>query len=108
MKCFMEFMNQYGLSMIHSVALAIFSYVSLEIKKVHKNYINDKTKKEVVSTVCRAVNHLYPDLSGEEKLNKVLINVEQILKDKGIVVNDLELRMYIESSVSSFKDVSNE
>lgn len=108
MKYFMEFMNQYGVSMIHSAALAIISYVSLEIKKVHKNYINDKTKKEIVSTVCRAVNHLYPNLSDEEKLNKVLINVEQILKDKCIVVNDLELRMYIESSVSSFKDVSNE
>ena len=108
MKYFIDFINQYGGSIIHSVALAIISYVSLEIKKVHKNYINDKTKKEVVNTVCRAVNHLYPNLSEEEKLDKVLVNAEQILKDKGIVVNDLELRMYIESSVSSFKDVSNE
>ena len=108
MKYFIEFIHQYGVSMIHSIALAIISYVSLEIKKIHKSYINDKTKKEVVSTVCNAVDHLYSNLSEEEKLNKVLINVEQILKDKGITVNDLELRMYIESSASIFKDVSNE
>ena len=108
MKYFIEFMNQYGVSMIHSVALAIISYVTLEIKKIHKNYIDDKTKKEVVSTVCKAVNHLYPKLSEKEKLDEVLVNSEQILKDKGIVVNDLELRMYVECSVDCFKDVSNE
>ena len=99
MKYFMEFMNQYGVSMIHSIALAIISYVSFEVKRLYKKYIHDKTKKDVVKMVCQAINQLYPNLTGEEKLNKTITNCKQILKQKGISINDLELRMYIECSV---------
>ena len=99
MKYFMDFMNQYGVSMIHSVAVVILSYVSLEIKKIYKKYIDDKTKKDVVKMVCQAVNKLYPKLSGEDKLNKTIMNSKDILEEKGIIINDLELRIYIEANV---------
>ena len=103
-----EFMNQYELSMIHSVAVAIISYVSIETKKIYKKHIDDKTKKEVVKTVCQAINQLYPDISGEEKLDKAIQNCKQILCQKGIEINDLELRMYIECTVNCFKmEVNN-
>ena len=104
MKYFMEFLNQYGVSMIHSVAVLILSYVSFEVKKIYKKYIDDKTKKEVVKMVCRAINQLYPNINGEDKLNKAIINSKQILNEKGININDLELRMYIECSVDCFKN----
>ena len=103
MKYITEFMNQYGISLVHSIAVAIISYVSIEIKKVYKKYINDKTKIEVIKTVSQAINQMYPNTSGEEKLNKVITNSEEILKEKGIIISDLELRMYIESTVNSFK-----
>lgn len=103
MKYIVEFMNQYGVAFIHSIAVAIISYVSIEIKKVYKKYINDKTKKDVINTVCQAINQLYPSLTNEEKLNKVILNSGEILKEKGIIISDLELRMYIESAVNSFK-----
>lgn len=103
MKYVTDFMNQYGVSIIHSIAALIISYVSLEIKKIYKKHINDKTKKDIIKTVCQAINQLYPNLSGEEKLNKVIINSELILKEKGIIISDLELRIYIESTVNTFK-----
>ena len=99
MKYFMDFMNQYGVSIIHSVVAVILSYVSLEIKKTYKKYYADRIKRDVVRMVCQAVNQLYPKLSGEDKLDKTIINCREILDEKGIVINDLELRMYIESSV---------
>ena len=99
MKFFVEFINQYGISIIHSVVAVILSYVSLEIKKIYKRYYTDRIKRDVVRMVCQAVNQLYPKLSGEDKLNKTIINCREILDEKGIVINDLELRMYIESSV---------
>ena len=107
MKYITEFMNQYGASLIHSVAVAIISYASIEIKRVYKKHIDDKTKKEVVKTVCQAINQLYPNLSGEEKLNKAILNCNQILKQKGIIINDLELRMYIECTVNCFNQKNN-
>ena len=103
MKYIITFLNEYGITMIHSIAVAILSYVSLEAKRIYKKYINDKTKKEVIKMVCSAINQLYPNLNNEEKLNKTIINSKEILKEKGITINDLELRMYRESTINCFK-----
>ena len=98
MKYFMEFLNQYGASFIHSIAVLILSCVSFEIKKIYKKNIYDKTKKDVVKMVYHMINKLYPNINEEDKLNKVISNSKQILSEKGINISDLELRMYIEYS----------
>ena len=103
----MEFLNNYGVSIIHGVAVSIISYVSLEIKKIYNKHFIDKTKKDVVSLVCKAINQVYPNLTGKEKLNKAIYNCREILKEKNIKINDLELRMYIESSVCCFSNEVN-
>ena len=71
------------------------------MKKVEA--LNAANKKEVIKTVCEAVNQLYESLTGEEKLSKTIENSKQILNDKGIKINELELRMYIESVIGCFK-----
>lgn len=95
MKFISEFISQYGFAIIHSVFLSIVSYVSFSIKKILKKHVDDKTKKEIIVTVCVAINKLYPNLNNDEKFNKIIFNCEQILKEKGIIISDLELRMYI-------------
>jgi hypothetical protein len=107
MKFVIDFINQYGTTLLYTVLMAIISYVGLKAKKISEEYIKDKTKKEVVKTVCEAVNQLYKDLTGEEKLSKTIDNSKQILSDKGIEINDLELRMYIESVIGCFKKENN-
>lgn len=104
MKCFSEFLNQYGLSLIHSVMVAILSYVSLEIKKIYSKYNDERIKKEVVKMVCQAVDQMYPNMNGNDKLNEAINNTKQILSEKGINISDLELRMYIESIVACVKN----
>ena len=103
MKIINEFINQYGVTFIHSVVALIISYVSIVAKNIYKNYINDRTKKEVVKMVCQAINQLYPNASGSDKLNQAIINTKEILMEKGIILSDLELRMYIEYTVRCFK-----
>lgn len=105
MKYFKEFLNEYAPSIIHSIVLMIFSYVSIEIKKIYHKYINDKTKKEVINTVCQGVEQLYPNESSNQKLNIAVNNINEILKEKNININDLELRMYIESTVGNLKKI---
>ncbi len=58
-----------------------------------------KQKKDVIKEVCQAINQLYPNLNGQNKLNKATNNIKEILKEKNIVISDLELNMYIESRV---------
>ena len=65
-------------------------------------YLNDKTKKDVAKTVVRAVERIYKDLHGDEKLDKALASASEMLAEKGITVTDLEMRMLIESVVAEF------
>ena len=97
-------MNEYGVSIIHGIFVSVISYVSIEIKRIYNKHFIDKTKRDVVGMVCRAINQVYPNLNGNEKLNKAIYNCREIFKDKGIKINDLELRMYIESSVCCFSN----
>ena len=93
-------MNQYVVSIVHSIAVAIISYVSLEIKKIYKKYNNDRIKKDVVKMVCQAIDQMYPDMNGTDKFNEAVNNTKEILKEKSINISDLERRMYIESTVA--------
>ena len=93
MKYIIDFINTYGISIIHSIAITIISLTSLEIKK----YIKDKTKKEVITMVINTVNKLYSNINNEQKLNIIITNSKEVLKEKGITINNLELRMYIEN-----------
>ncbi len=92
---------QYGMMILHSVVLLIMSYVSLCIKNIYQRYHLDRVKKEVVKMVCCGITQFYPNVCGSQKLNLIIDNCQQILKEKGILISDLELRMYISYHLGS-------
>lgn len=101
---FEEFINTYGVEILMSVLTAIAGFIGVAIKNLYTKHINDKTKKDVVNTVVVAVEQLYKDLKGEEKLDVALGYASTMLEEKGINVSELELRMLIEAAVGSFND----
>ena len=100
MKYIISFFNQYSLSLIHSITAITISYISIKFKNILLKHSNNKIKNEVITMVCRAINQLYPNESGTNKLNLAINNIQEILKEKNITVSNLELRMYIEGNVS--------
>lgn len=104
---FNEFISAYGPSILYAIITAIAGYIGVVVKNLYKKYIDDKTKKDVASTVVQAIEQIYKDLHGEEKLNKALENASEMLVIKGIEVSELELRMLIEAAVASFNDAFN-
>jgi hypothetical protein len=108
---FEEFMATYGTEIIYTVLsgiiTAIAGYVGIAAKNLYTKYINDKTKKDVVKTVVMGIEQIYKDLHGEEKLNKALESVSEMLCEKGINVTDFEMRMLIESAVGEFNNAFN-
>lgn len=102
---FAEFINQYGTTILYAVVTAIGGYLAIVAKNLATKYINDKTKQKVAKTVVRAVEQLYKDMHGDDKLNKALESAAEMLAAKGITVTDLELRMLIEAAVGEFNDV---
>jgi hypothetical protein len=102
---FVEFINEYGTTILYTLVTAIFGYLGLVVKNLATKYLNDKTKRDVAKTVVNAVEQIYKDLNGEEKLDCALAAAAEMLAAKGITVGDLELRMLLEAAVAEFNDV---
>lgn len=107
MELFNEFVSTYGATILYSVLTAIAGYFGVTFKKLYQKYIDDKTKKDVVNTCVKAVEQVYKDLHGEEKLQKVIESASEMLMNRNITITDIELRMLIEAAVAEFNDAFN-
>ena len=96
------FISQYGATILYAVLTALAGYIGIFAKKLYTKYVNDKTKQAVAKTVVQAVEQIYKDLHGEEKLNKALEAASEMLAEKGITITDLEMRMLIEAALAEF------
>ena len=70
MELFSEFITTYGATILYSILTAIAGYLGIVVKNLYTKYINDKTKQDVAKTCVKAVEQIYKDLHGEEKLQK--------------------------------------
>jgi len=107
MELFQDYIAENGVEILATIVTAIFGLIGVLAKKLYNKIIDEKNEKiveKVVGYCVQGVEQLYKDLHGEEKLNKVIEAVTDILNEKGITVTDLELRMLIESAVGSFND----
>lgn len=111
-----EFISEYGVTIIYAIITAVVSYIGVKIKNIYEKYVDDKTKREVAKMCVEAVEQIYKDLHGKEKLDKCIESISQLLNDKGIAISEIEIRMLIESAVREmnaqigdlFKDDSKE
>lgn len=97
-----EIFATYGLPVIAAALTAMAGFVGTQLKRLYEKYVNDKTKEAVARTCVKAVEQLYHDLSGPEKLQKAQEGVVQMLNEKGILISDLEMNLLIESVVAEF------
>ena len=100
-----DVLMQYLLKILGYVLSAAAVWLGYELKKLAQKYVNTQTKKDVARTVVQAVEQIYKDLHGEDKLNKALEAASEILTAQGIHVTGLELRTLIESAVGEFNGV---
>ena len=98
------FISEYGTTILYAVLTGIFAWLGVKVKALADKYLNDKIKRDVARTVVQAVEQVYKDLHGEEKLNQALTAASDMLAEKGITVTDLELRMLIEAAVAEFNE----
>ena len=97
-------MNEYLLEIIVAILTGIASFIGVKIKKLYEEYVNTKTKKDVVDTTVKYVEQVYKDIHGEEKLNKAKDKALEWLNEKGITISDTELEILIEASVNGFNN----
>ena len=102
---FNEFLSTYGMKILGAILTALAGYLGVVIKNLCQKYLNDKTKQDVAKTCVKAVEQIYKDLHGEEKFNKALECISDMLAEKGITVSEIEMKMLIESAVAEFNEV---
>ena len=102
-----EFISVYGTTILYSILTAIAGYLGIVVKNLYQKHLNDKTKQDVAKTCVKAVEQIYKDLHGAEKLHKALESASEMLANKGIAITDIELRMLIEAAVAEFNDAFN-
>lgn len=100
MEILSNFISEYGLMILYALLTAVAGFIGSQVKKIYENHVNDETKEKVVATCVKAVEQLYQDLNGEEKLNKAKENIVAMLTTKGIEITDIEIDMLIESCVA--------
>ena len=97
-----EFFMNYVLPMLMTALTALAGFIGTQVKQLYQRWVNDRTKEAVVRTCVKAVEQLYHDLGGPEKLEKAKAGAVEMLVAKGISITELELNMLIESVVSEF------
>ncbi len=102
-----EFVSTYGATLLYTAVTFIAGYIGMTVKSLYKKYVDTQIKESVVKTCVKAVEQIYKDLHGEEKLQKALESASEMLIEKGINITELELRMLIEAAVAEFNDAFN-
>lgn len=100
-----QFVAEYGTTILYTVITAIAGYIGLWAKGLYTKYINDKTKRDVVKTCVSAVEQIYKDLHGEEKLDRAIDAAVEMLGEKGIPITEVEVRLLIEAALAEFNGV---
>lgn len=102
MNYIIDFLKEYGFTIMYTIITAIAAFIGSKIKSIYQEKVNEKIKKDVVETCVKAVEQLYRDLHGAEKLEKAKASIISILDEKGIAISEIEMDMLIEAVVAEF------
>ena len=97
-----EIFVTYVIPIIMAIFTAIAGWLGMQIKALCQRYLDNKTKRDVARTCVKAVEQIYYDLSGPEKLKKAQEGIVAMLQEKGIPISELEMNTLIESVVCEF------
>lgn len=95
-------MKELLFSVVSAAILGLFGFIGKKITDYFESKYEVHIKKETVKTCVEAVEQLYHDLQGPEKLERCKTYAVQMLQQKGIEITELELTMFIEAAVSRF------
>lgn len=98
----LELIQSNILEIITIIITGLATYIAVRFKNKYEEYINNETKRKIIKTVVNAIEQLYNDLDGSEKLKKAKENIIVLLNEKGLTITELEMDMMIEEVVNSF------
>lgn len=102
MKIITDFISAYGVEILMAIITFVATYLGTYLKKALDKWLNNKTKRDIATTCVKAVEQIYKDLHGDDKLNEALKAASEMLQAENITITDVELRLLIEEAVAEF------
>ena len=99
-----EIISGYIMEIVKLVIFALVALMAGEAKKLWNRYVNSDIKRNVARVVVRAVEQIYTELHGDDKLHMAMQRASAILLEYGIEASDYELVSLIEAAVNEFND----
>lgn len=97
--------NDCGPQILSAILTAVCSAMALGIKAMATKYINTEIKQSLAKTAVKAVEQAYRDIHGEEKLNKAMAYLSDVLGEYGLKASPTELKLLLEAAVGEFNRV---
>lgn len=105
MELIIEIINTYGVKLPGMIAYIIFGTVALFIKQLATKTLNTETKQNLAKTAVLAVEQMYKDIHGEEKLTAAMNLLSEGLKEYNINISTSEMKLLLEAAVGEFNRV---
>ena len=102
MELFLQFINEYGTTILYTALTALFGYFGIIAKNYFDKWFETKEKKEIAKEVVKFTEQVYKTLHGHEKLTKAMEAMSQMLAEKGIHITELEMQVLLEAAVAEF------
>ncbi len=102
MELFLQFINEYGTTILYTVLTALFGYFGIVAKNYFDKWFATKEKKAIAREVVQFAEQVYKALDGEEKLTMAMEAMSQMLEEKGINITELEMQVLLEAAVAEF------
>ncbi len=103
----MDFITDIMSEVILSVLGVVLTYLAARLGKIFGAWYEEKFQNETLRSVAKtcvlAVEQMYRDAGGKEKLEKALLMGEAMLQEKRIKIEAEELRVLLEAALSEMK-----
>lgn len=88
------------IQILGTIITAVLGYVGLQVKNIYQEFIQDKTKKEIVEKTVKYVEQTCKDFSCKEKKQMALDKSLEWMKERKLNISETELEILIESAVN--------
>ena len=99
-----KFISEYGIHLLLIITTGIISYIGLQIKNIIKTLLNHKTKIQEAEMIYHGIEELYKNLTPKEKIQKMITNLEETIKEKNIIITQLEANILLHSIIHKEKN----
>lgn len=108
----MEWIYEMLTEIVFSVVGVICAFVAARLGEALASFWKERNRNEcierVAATCVSAVQMMYRDFGGEEKLSHAMKMASELLAEKGICLSEERIRVCLESALANFKGAFKE